>query len=571
MERYRLSAEDKTVLDRLPIPLAVYQWVGQKVVTIYVSPACVRVFGLGSQEEARHLFDTDMYRDAHPDDVGRIADLAARFAVNGGTYNAVYRNRLPGQKEYHIIHAVGKHVIMPGGTQLAVVWYTDATKALEAADRDSRDRLEHNLIRNVKGETEARRVRYDTLTGLPNMTYFFELAEIARESLREQGKTPAMLYMDLNGFKYYNYRQGIASGDQLLQEMAELLRNTFGSERTARFDADHFTAVTEAEGLDERLDTLINRGRRLCHGISLPLRVGIFVDDGKAESTVGVACDRAKIACNTEKDIYQSQYFYFSDAMQEEMVYKDYVLSHLDEALAQHWIKDYYQPLVYAKTGLLCDEEALARWVSPRHGVITPDKFIPVLENAGLLYKMDLYMVDRSIEYIKERQKRGLQVVPVSVNLSERDFLACDMIGEISKRLDAAGLSKKMLTIEITERDIGRDPELLKKLIDELHAAGFLIWLDDFGSEYSSLNILQNYKFELIKLDMKFLRQFNKNKMSKLIIQSVLTLAANAGIETVAEGVETEEQVAFLREGGCTKLQGYFYSKPVPREEALER
>ena len=378
-----------------------------------------------------------------------------------------------------------------------------------------------------------------------------------------------MLYFDISGLKFFNHHYGFSEGDQLIRALSLLLRKYFGAENCGRFGEDHFAAFTEGENITERLDSFFAEWKLANHQNTLPLRVGIYEDTFEHVSS-SVACDRAKFACDTERNMGGSHYTFFNEGMEDAMESKEYVLNHFERALQENWIIAYFQPIVWAKDGTLCNEEALARWDDPKLGLLAPYKFISVLEDEGLLYKIDLYMVDRIIDYQLAKRKSHLPLVPISVNLSEHDFLACNMVKEISERLDGAHLPHNSLIVEITERSIGEDPELLRKVIEEFHAAGYSVWLDDFGSEYSSLNVLQNYKFELIKLDMKFLKKVETNSMSRLIIECVLELAKEAHIETISEGVETIEQAQFLKAAGCLKLQGYLYGKPAPVSERLQ-
>jgi EAL domain-containing protein (putative c-di-GMP-specific phosphodiesterase class I) len=218
----------------------------------------------------------------------------------------------------------------------------------------------------------------------------------------------------------------------------------------------------------------------------------------------------------------------------------------------------------------VCSEEALCRWIDPDKGLMAPDEFIPVLEESGLLYKLDLCMVDNIIRDIKKKQSKGLRAVPVSVNLSWSDFQACDMVTEISRRTEAAGISNDLINIEITERVLGKDPDYMRRQIDRFHELGFNVWMDDFGSGYSSLDIMQNYDFDLIKFNMQFMREYETSQKSKVVLTELTQLAIKLGIDTLTEGVETIEQVRFLREIGCDKIQGYYYSKPNPVDVVMD-
>ena len=190
---------------------------------------------------------------------------------------------------------------------------------------------------------------------------------------------------------------------------------------------------------------------------------------------------------------------------------RDYILGHFSQALDERWIEVYYQPIMRAMTGLICNEEALARWVDPVNGMILPEEFIPVIEDAKLLHKLDLYMIDLVLSDIRKYQDgKIVQVVPISVNVSKYDFEYCDMVSEILKRVEAAGVSPKYLVIEIAESVLELEHDFIKEQLNKLQSRGFKIWMDDFGRGYGSLNVLQDFDFDLIKLDMKFMKEFSK-------------------------------------------------------------
>ncbi|WP_432647978.1 EAL domain-containing protein [Mitsuokella sp.] len=568
MDRFRLPNLLKEAVKASPVPFAIYEFANQKVRTVALSQGFLDLFGLRSYEEAVALMDSDMYRDAHPEDVARIADLAYDFVANGEEYTAVYRNKASRQQDYHVIHADGRRIHLQGKDNLFVVWYMDETQDIAGGVPRAEKMMRAYITENLKIGVMARQNRYDDLTGLPNMSYFLQLAEEGKKQYILEHKEPVILYMDFSNMKIFNDRHGFTAGDTLLREFGKLLRRTFGTEHAGRFSGDHFAVFTDSWRLEQRLKTLFDSLRAINHGNVLPLRVGIYANSFE-DVLSATACDRAKIACDSERGSFRSQFVYYDSQLHEQTAQREYVFNHFKEALHKGWVRAYFQPIVDSKTGKVTDEEALARWVSPTRGMIPPNEFIPVLEDAGLLYKLDLYMIGFIIEAMKKKREAGIELVPVSLNLSLNDFMVCDMKAEIEKRLEKAGIDRKYITIEITERALGQDPELLKSVIDAFHEDGFSVWLDDFGSEYSSLNIVDEFSFELFKLDMKFIRRLGCNKVSRYVIECVIDLTKKIGIETVAEGVETKEQADFLRQCGCTKQQGYLYSRPLPLEELL--
>ncbi len=246
------------------------------------------------------------------------------------------------------------------------------------------------------------------------------------------------------------------------------------------------------------------------------------------------------------------------------------IVDNLDRAISEDWIQAYYMPIVRSSSGKVCEEEALARWIDPEYGRLSPDRFIPILEANKLIYKIDLKIVDEVLKKMKAQAEAGLYVVPISVNLSRTDFDVCDIVEEIRKRVDASGLTRDKLIIEITESVLASDLEYMKGQIERFQSLGFHVWMDDFGSGYSSLDVLEEISFEHIKFDIRFMEHFEHEK-ARIMLVELMRMAMALGIRTITEGVETPEQARFLREIGCNKMQGYHFCRPVSLQEILSR
>ena len=247
------------------------------------------------------------------------------------------------------------------------------------------------------------------------------------------------------------------------------------------------------------------------------------------------------------------------------------IIDNLDRAIEEGWIQVYYQPIVRSANGKVCDVEALARWNDPVRGLLMPSAFIPVLEDAMMIPKLDLCVVRQVLRDMKAVEASGSQMIPVSITFSRADFDACDLVKEICTLVDEARVDRKMLHIEITESLLGSDFDYIKEQVERFRSQGFQVWMDDFGSGYSSLDVLQSVKFDLIKFDMGFMRRLNEGDEGKIILTEMMKMATSLGVDTVCEGVETEGQVRFLQEIGCAKLQGYYFMKPALPEQVLEK
>ena len=440
----------------------------------------------------------------------------------------------------------------------------DEVGQLTAAFVRMRDRLKQYI------EDLNRRINIDDLTGLPNIRWFFNLGEEERRRIQNAGGRSVVLYFNLIGLKHFNRQFGFDEGDKLICAVADVLAKHYGMHRISRFNRDHFAVVTEEEGLEEKLGQVLSDCAFANNGRSLPVRVGIY-QDSLEEVNVSVACDRAKYASDQHKGSYVSDFYYFDRSMLKQIENLRYIISHLDQALREGWIQVCYQPIIRADNGMVCDEEALSRWIDPRRGTLSPGVFIPILENARLIYKLDLYVLEQILKKMQLQQLEGVQLVPHSLNLSRADFDGCDIVEEVRRRVDQAGIDRSLITIEVTESMIGSDFDFMKQQILRFQSLGFQVWMDDFGSGYSSLDVLQDIHFDLIKFDMRFMQRFGQGEESKIILTELIRMAIGLGIETVCEGVETQEQAAFLREVGCIKLQGYYFSKAISLEEIEER
>ena len=244
---------------------------------------------------------------------------------------------------------------------------------------------------------------------------------------------------------------------------------------------------------------------------------------------------------------------------------EQYILDHLDEALERDYIKVYVQPVVRTLTRQYCGMEALARWDDPEYGLLMPIEFIGVLEKHRRIHELDIYVLNKVCETFKQTNRR--LDVPVSINLSRLDYELCDVFEVVEAAVLANKVPRSSLCIEITESVIASNEQLMHQYVDRFRKAGYAVWMDDFGSGYSSLNVLKDFMFDELKIDMRFLSDISTR--SRKILASIINMAKEIGIQTLAEGVETEEQFEFLRNIGCEKVQGYLFGKPMPFEECL--
>ena len=570
MEKYQFPPEQMDVLESMQVPFAIYQFLDRRVVTLVLSKGFCELFGYGENKEQAYFdMDNNMYKDTHPDDAARIASDAYRFATKGGRYDVIYRTREPGKESYHMVHAIGTHVNTDEGIRLAQVYYIDEGSYVDDAVTDVMD-LNRTLSGALHQDSIGRENFYDFQTGLPGINYFFELAEAGGEALRAKGETPVMLFFDLDGMKLFNQRFGYEEGDKLLRAFSQALVDHFSNENCCHIVADHFAAYTKEDGLDIKLASLFDAATKINEGMTLPVRCGIYLAN-EGSTPVSTAVDRAKYACDANKNIIASTCTYYDPAMGEAVEHRHYIIANFPKALENNWIQVYYQPIIRALNGRVCEEEALSRWLDPVKGMLHPKDFIGILEDSKLIYKLDLFVLETVLKKLKAQQAEGLFIVPQSINLSRSDFEMCDIVEEVCCRVDASGLDRKFITIEVTESILEKDFEYMREQIRRFKDLGFEVWMDDFGSGYSSLDVLQSVDFDLIKFDKTFMDRLNEGEKGKILINELMRLAKALDVDTLCEGVETEEQVDFLREIGCAKLQGFYYNQPVPLEDVFRR
>lgn len=411
----------------------------------------------------------------------------------------------------------------------------------------------------------------DWLTGLPTMDRFYQLASIQAQTFEIQGARPVAVAFNLTGFKSYNDRYGRVQGDELLRQFATLLSDTFGRDACSHFDGDLFYAIGEAATIEAVVGGLLEDYERSRLGTRPPVRAGLYACE-QGDDIAAVGFDRAKTACDRDRRAWRSHYTWFTDDLRQEERIRIHVLESLDTAIAERWIRPYYQAIARAATNDICGEEALARWIDPEYGFLSPAHFIPVLEQAGISYKLDLHMVDCVLADLCTKQGMGVPVVPVSVNFSVSDLTQIDIAAEVAHRADKRGVDHTLLVVELTESAASSNPALFKKQVRSLREAGFDVWMDDFGSGYSSLNTLQEFDFDLVKLDMGFVHGLERGhgERAQAVISSILQGVSRMGLDTLAEGVETNEQARFLQNAGCNMLQGYLLCRPSPIEDILK-
>lgn len=413
---------------------------------------------------------------------------------------------------------------------------------------------------------------YDVLTRLPNRSLFMDRLGQAIRRCQRDGKKLSLLFIDLDRFKTINDTLGHGTGDRVLAKVAERLCEVVREQDSvARLGGDEFTIILE--GLDgqtadnrvaEALISAFSRPfeideRVLYTGISIG--IASYPEDGEdTESLVR----HADIAMFHAKSSGRNTWMNFSSLMEGKRLENLSMEVSLRSALSNAEFEVYYQPIVCPGNRQTVALEALLRWHSPQHGDVPPARFIPMLEETGLITSVGHWVLQTACAQIKAMAQHGLAQVILSVNLSGRQFRDGNLVSNVQGILQMSGLAAVQLELEITESILIEDAPVAGKTLKALAALGVRLAIDDFGTGYSSLSYLRRFPINTLKIDRSFVIEMESSPDAVAIVKTIINLAHNLGLEVVGEGVETAGQLALLSEFGCNKVQGYWFSRPVP-------
>jgi diguanylate cyclase (GGDEF)-like protein len=446
--------------------------------------------------------------------------------------------------------------------------------------REQMERLEHVITLRTTGlEAANRQLRHlathDALTGLPNRVLLDDRLMQAIAHADRDGRSFALLVCDLDRFKLVNDSLGHHAGDELLQEVARRLTGLVRSVDTvARFGGDEFVLLVNS--IQDPEDAKRLAGRAI-ESLQAPVRIaGIDVHtspsigiafypaDGNsiealtAHADAAMYCAKQRGRCNVQ--CYEGG----MNAGSEEKVQLE---SDLHSAIALKQFELYYQPKVNTTTGTVRSAEALIRWVHPKRGLVSPNDFIPLAEECGLIGAIGEWVVREACRQARAWQDEGLAPLRISVNLSASQFRGTGLTDSIRRALDDAGLQPQYLEVELTESAVMSDPEESIAILEQLSAMGVLVSVDDFGTGYSSMSYLRRFPIDKLKIDRVFINEIASRPEDASIVRAIVSLAHSLRLKVVAEGVETAAQLDFLKAVGCDEYQGYHFSRPLPAIE----
>ncbi|MEO0947252.1 MAG: PAS domain S-box protein [Cyanobacteria bacterium J06641_5] len=550
-ERYRLLAESANDLVCLHDPDGRY---------LFVSPSCKALLGYHQHEMVGH----DPYEFVHPEDCDRVRKEAHDSALLGKLVPVTYRIRTKSG---------------------AYIWLETLTNPIQ----DSQERTvqlqttSRNITERVNAlELLVHEARHDTLTGLPNRTLLIERLEYC---LQAQARDPqqrfAVLFLDLDRFKVINDSLGHPSGDRVLVAIANKLNTLVrGTDLAARLGGDEFVvllantpdvrdAVRVAERLLEELQTPIELGGR---EVVVGASIGIVFGDMRYTCTDEVLRD-ADLAMYRAKEQHgiARKVSIFNAEMHARALQRLNLEGDLRAALKRQEFQVEYQPIIELATGQIACLEALVRWQHPQQGRVSPEKFIPIAEETGTIVPLDRWVLETACQSLVAWRKRYPRTanLRIGVNFCSRDLQARDFLSDIDCLLASLQLNGHCLTVEITERILVANFSETIALLEQLKARDIHLSIDDFGTGYSSLAYLHQLPVDSLKIDRTFVSQMQSDRRSHEIVETIVTLSNRLGIEAIAEGIETQQQLDLLARLGCEFGQGYHFTKPMPAE-ALE-
>jgi len=563
-----MSVDPKAILQRIEstygplaegVPSVAYVYEpGVNGQCLYISPSIERVLGY-TQES--WIADGGLWdRLLHPDDADRVITNETECATSGEAL----------VQEYRISRADGR-----------VVWIRDEMTVVRGDD-EQQTPLFFGVFLDVSDrkrmEAELERLAlYDSLTGLPNRALF---SDRLTHAIERRGRThaTAVYFLDVDRFKRINDSLGHRAGDEVLREVATRIQRTIRPEDTvARFGGDEFTVLCEAVGgVLEAVGVADRLQRELAEPVyaggaelRLSASIGIAISEPGDDMSTSRLVEDADAAMYRAKERGGARTELFDMAMRERAVEELSIEQELQHGLERGELRLFYQPLVDLATREMVGAEALIRWEHPERGMLSPDKFLPVAEESGLIVQVGAWAVSEACRRLRDWDRRNGHGSPfgLAVNLSARELTHPDVVTTVLNAVRRSALDPQRLTIEVTESTAMADRETGFRALRELSAAGVRIAIDDFGTGYSSLDHLREMPADILKIDRSFVAGMAANSPDSALVAAAIAMGRALQMEVVAEGIETADQVADLRELGCPLGQGFLFARPLPPEE----
>lgn len=528
------------------------------------SERCAELLGLDPE---RHGAGGDMKQvwldGVHPQDAP-VFRTALRAVVDGTLPHAEieYRFRSPGSTAYRWMLARAMPVtgVAPGGRARTILG--------SLTDIDDRKQLEEELRHNAM---------YDAATGLPNRRMFLERLTASVGRWVDDEVPFAVVFLDLDRFKVVNDSLGHQVGDRLLREVSDRIRSVLRPQDTAaRFGGDEFAVLLE----DIDPEQVPRVARRIQSSLARPVEIdghALWVSASLGIASSAVRYERAEdVLRDADTAMYHAKSHepgtlsYFDAAMHDQAVHHLRLQAEVQQALEEQQFTVHYQPIVDLAAGHVHRFEALVRWSHPTRGMLGPGEFLPLMEETGLVVRLGRWILEDVCRQVAQWRETYDGPVNVSVNISDREFWHAGLVEHVLACLRRYDLDATSLTLEVTEGVIMRRPELAHHLMEQMHAAGLRLHIDDFGAGHSSLQTVHRYPVDALKIDRSFVSEILQGTQSRELVKAIIAMGSALGLEVIAEGIETLEQLGALREVGCSSGQGFLFDRAVPGERAAE-
>jgi len=497
-------------------------------------------------------------------DKGQVVDNSERTMVRAdGTLSSIIKTAVPMKLE-------GKNYLIES------IVDNSERKQMQLELTEANEAMQREIVKREEMQKKIEHLAYhDHLTGLANRWLFTDQLDHALSLSGRMAKMLAIMFLDLDGFKMINDSLGHALGDQLLKEVSKRLVNTIRkSDVVARIGGDEFVIMIENE---ENIEAIKLVAEKVLNSFNEPYKlngqecfvttsigVAVYPTDGENAETL---LKNADIAMYKAKEKGRNNCRFCTPVMKTNVIETMQLSNELHGALDRNELELYYQPQVHSKSNQIIGLEALLRWKHPEFGMVSPGKFIPIAENAGLIISIGEWVMRTACNQNKAWQNAGLPKIHVAVNLSVRQFQNTDIVKKVGNILKETGMDSQYLELEITESVFMKETGHVIEILSAFRNQGIAISIDDFGTEYSSLNYLKRLPVDKIKIAMQFVQGIDVSDRDEAITKAIIVLAKSLGLGVIAEGVETEKQLAFLSQRMCYEIQGFYYYKPMPAHE----
>ncbi len=510
------------------------------------------LYSQGNQSEAQKL----------EADIRSNKDGLIKTTVNGTPTFSVY-TPIEELHDWYLITSVATNAVSSNANEVVMMFYVILIFVVAAFTF----LILYFMRYKNRQQMELRRIAFvDSLTGGNTYNKF----ETDIKTLLEDNpdKNYSLLAFDIDNFKYVNNFYGFDYGDTILKSIYQKVSLKLSEgEMLARISGDHFVALIENDD-PQRLEEILRKVQET-EGFKVYISAGLYKIINREES-VSMMMDKAGMAVQEVKGIPHRILGYYSDIYDTQMIKNEQMKRAIEKALAMSEIVPFFQPKVDVTTRKLVGAEALARWITSDGVLIPPGDFIPVCERTGLIAELDMMVFEKTLAFLRKHVQAGEQCVPISVNFSRMHLLNDQFVDAIVSKLDEYGVPPELVELELTESVIFDNYTTISEFIEVLHEKGLSISMDDFGSGYSSLNMLKDVCIDVMKIDREFLKNTTDSERQRVIFTTIAKMAAKLGIEVVVEGVETEENIELMQESGCFIAQGFYYSRPVDMEKFEE-